>query len=184
MSGKGKSMGKKWGRNEDIQIGDIFYDFSSFTPVPAEYYQVTALRGKTLVELHAIHSDGHFSEGGHWVPTRPIPGCFMDRKYAEDFGVYAVQRRGQTVLTAREEITARVMPEKTAWGMPLLRELEHFGKYRLEYWFWQTLPQDWAPWDPKDLQMMKDYYAQCNEVYKKRSEGDLETPWPKNPREK
>lgn len=56
-------MGKKWGRNEDIKIGDIFRDFSSFTPEPAEYYQVTTLRGKTLVELHALHSDGFFSEG-------------------------------------------------------------------------------------------------------------------------
>lgn len=176
-------MGKKWGRNEDIQIGDIFYDFSSLTPVPAEYYQVTALRGKTLVELRALHSDGYFSEGGHWVPTRPIPGCFMDRKYAEDFGVYEVQRRGQTVRTAREEITARVMPEKTARGRLLLRELE-YGWIRLEYWLEQILPEDWDPWDPEDLQMMKDYYTQWNEVSKKRSEGDLETPWPKHPREK
>lgn len=108
----------------------------------------------------------------------------MDRKYAEDFGVYEVQRQGQTVFTDREEITARVMPEKTARGIPLLRELEYCGKHRLEYWFWQTSPEEWDPWDPEDLQMMKDYYVQWNEVSKKRLEGDLETPWPKNPREK
>ena len=53
-------MGKKWGSNEDIHIGGIFCCYADSWP---EYYQVTALRGRTQVILHAVRSEIYINEG-------------------------------------------------------------------------------------------------------------------------
>lgn len=57
-------MGRKWGSNESIRIGDIFECISVLSSwARPEYYQVVALRGRTQVMLHAIRSETYINEG-------------------------------------------------------------------------------------------------------------------------
>ena len=61
--------------NASVKIGDIFYDSWGYDQTNIDFYQVVGLRGKSSVELRAIHSlhepDGYMSE-----KVRPDVGNF------------------------------------------------------------------------------------------------------------
>ena len=102
-------------RNHDIQIGDIFeYSFSDADGLGTSrsYYQVVALRGKTLVILNAIRAE-HFTDGAAARPSVQHPVVYLrprkDDFYREDGGFLTRFVRGT--------------------GRPCLRDAEHRWRY-------------------------------------------------------
>ena len=146
-------MGKKWGSNEDIHVGDIFHCYSAGIPSSGrpKYYQVVALRGKTQVVLHAIRSETFFNEGipgtDLWEDglnrTRSLPGQFMTEQ--EMWKICAFEVRGKRVRITGEEVTAWVQPERRPDGRPWLLEVGP-GGWRLGYYYELERPEDWEPW--------------------------------------
>lgn len=55
-------MGKKWGSNKGIHVGDVFSCYRGIHD-HLEYYQVVGLRGQTQGVLHAIRSETYIQEG-------------------------------------------------------------------------------------------------------------------------
>lgn len=146
-------MGKKWGSNEDIHVGDIFRCnggmISSGRP---EYYQVVALRGRTQVVLHAVRSETFTQEGisedglmhCYRTRTRPLLGQFMARE--EMWEICAFWKGDKCIEVSGEEVTAWVQPERRPDGTPWLLEVGP-GGWRKGYYYEPVRPEDWEPWD-------------------------------------
>ena len=146
-------MGKKWGSNEDIHVGDIFHcDCVCSSSGRPHYYQVVALRGRTQVVLHAIRSETYTQEGisedgpmhYHRTRIRPLIGQFMAREDMWEICEFEV--RGKRIRVTGEEVTAWVCPERRPDGTPWLLEVGP-GGWRLGYCYEPEQPENWEPWD-------------------------------------
>jgi len=175
-------MGKKWGSNEDIHIGDIFRCYELDRP---EYYQVTALRGSTQVVLRAIESETYIQEGiGEYSPlllkkkrSRPLPEQFIPEG---TFGVYEVLVRGRRLRLTVETVTAWVLPYQVEDDRPRLQEVGYFGQ-RWGIWYHLEVQKDWEPWTPEQIKALEEYERACDEVHIRHMKGDEESPWPEYP---
>ena len=154
-------MGKKWGSNEDIRVGDIFRsDDIYWSCGRPTYYQVVALRGKTQVVLHAIRSETYTQEGisedgplyFYRTRTRPLLGQFMAKE--EMWETHEFEVRGKRVRITGEEVTAWVQPDRRPDGRPWLREVGP-GWSRLGYYYDLERPENWEPWDIETARRME-----------------------------
>ena len=178
-------MGKKWGSNEDIHIGDIFrcWTVNSFRP---DYYQVVSLRGRTQVILRAIQSETYINEGIddysllflHRERTRPLPGRFADEN--EGWPVHGYRKGDREILVTWQTVTAWVHPCRTSEGRPQLQEVGEFSR-RLGITYSLELPKDWEPWDAETIQKLEEYERQRNEVCARHLKGETDVPWPEYP---
>lgn len=154
-------MNHKWASNKGIQIGDI-YRCDTFWGERPEYYEVTALRGRTQVVLHAIHSEEFAQEGIeegsplslYRTRTRPLPGQFMRRE--EMWGVCEVMYRGRRVLLTGEEAVAWAVDEQRVEGRPYrLREVGpgwHLHGVLYNY----CPPEEWRVWSLEEVRAMEE----------------------------
>lgn len=176
-------MGKKWGSNANIHIGDIFYYCGDYT---WGYYQVVALKGKTQVVLHAIGMEWYINEGiGEDSPLfwrkkrrRPLPGWFLGRN--DGFPVYSHRKKDKEFLEYVDELTAWVLPDVAGTGDNYLRIVGWLGRYG-SIDFIQEFPKDWEPWTPEQIKLLEEYEQAKDERYKKLWEGDEDPPWPEYP---
>ena len=123
-------MSKKWGSNEGIRIGDIFWCWCGpYVGQPdSDYYQIVALRGKTQVVLRPLRMETYINDGIekdsplYWLRERkrPLPGQFMT---ADELVAMARYERGKEIRRTGEEVTAWVLPDKTVEGRLLLQEV-------------------------------------------------------------
>ena len=180
-------MGKKWGSNEDIRIGDIFDCIVSENLwARPEYYQVVALRGRTQVILHAGRSETYINEGIsedsslHWhrKRTRPLPGQFMTED--EMWVIVEYQRRGKTIRITGEKVTAWVSPDRSPDGSPILLEVGELPR-RWGIYYRLAQPKDWEPWDAEMIQKLEEYRRQENEAIVRQWKGETDVPWPEYP---
>lgn len=149
-------MGKKWGSNEDIRIGDVFecWDGPDMLQPDSDYYQVVALRGKTQVVLRPLQMETYINEGIaedsplHWrrERKRPLPGHFMT---AEHLTALVRYERGKEIRRIGEEVTAWVLPDHTIEGRSRLQEVRWNAIYSL------ALPEDWEPWDAETIKQLE-----------------------------
>lgn len=175
-------MGKKWGSNQDIHAGDIFCCWTDGWPT---YYQVTALRGRTQVILHAVRSETYINEGiaedsplyWHRKRTRPLAGQLLP---ADETIAFVFWERGKPVRVAQEEVTAWVLPCRSVDDRPQLQVMGIAGK-RMHVTFTMGQPEDWEPWDAEMIRKLEEYARQKNEVFMKHLEGDKEKSWPEYP---
>ena len=166
-------MGKKWGSNEGIRIGDIFECWGSpYLDQPdSNYYQVVALRGKTQVVLRPLQMATYINEGIaedsplHWRKERkrPLPGRFMTAEYLIAQVHY---ERGKEIRRTGEEVTAWVLPGRTIDGRPQLREVRWSAIYSL------ALPEDWEPWDTETIKQLEDEDLQARKDLAQRWLGE------------
>ena len=178
-------MGKRWGSNEDIHIGDIF-NCEGLIPRP-DYYQVVALRGKTQVVLHAIHSETYINDGiAEDSPlsrkrTRPMPGQFMREDEMPGPGVYAYWKRDKEIRVIGEKVTAWVSLDRKPDGSPILLEVGELSR-KFEIYYTLARPKDWEPWDEETIQKLEEYERARDEVFRERFlKGNKEVPWPEYP---
>ena len=181
-------MGKKWGSNEDIHVGDIYQCICTAWDDLHTYYQVTALRGKTQVVLHAIHRETYINEGigedsplyGMRKRQRPLPGQF---KSFEDSGGlrFEWEVKGKLIELTTEELTAWVMPEKP--GPDRRHRLRAVGLAwtKFEAWFEHTLPEDWEHWDAETIRKLEEYYRQQEEALDRYLAREKDVVWPEYP---
>lgn len=177
-------MGRKWGSNEGIHIGDIFKCVWELgTWYREEYYQVVALRGRTQVVLHAVHSETYINEGIaedsslRRERTRPLPGQFMRAdEMPEVPPIRMYEKQGKLILDAGERVTAWVSLERMPTGRLLLREVGNLGCY-----FIQGKPRDWELWDAETIQKLEEYAHQADEVLRRHDKGETDVPWPEYP---
>ena len=166
-------MGKKWGSNEDIRIGDVFecWDGPDMLQPDSDYYQVVALRGKTQVVLRPLQMETYINEGIaedsplHWrrERKRPLPGRFMTAEYLIAQVHY---ERGKEIRRTGEEVTAWVLPDRTIDGRPQLREVRWSAIYSL------ALPEDWEPWDTETIKQLEDEDLQARKELAQRWLGE------------
>ncbi len=185
-------MGKKWGSNEGIQIGDVFRCSRPFFFAPAgaeraEHYQVTALKGKTQVVLHAIHTESYINEGiaedsllyDKRKRTRPVLGQFLTEDDEEvTYGV-RVEIDGKEVRFHRAEVTAWVLfrPEQTPDHSFRLKEVG----WENRIFYDQARPKDWEPWDAEMIRKLEEYYRQQDEALTRYLHGEKDVPSPEYP---
>ena len=159
-------MGSKWGSNEGIRIGDIFWCWCGpYADQPAsDYYQVVALRGKTQVVLRPLRTERYINEGIeegsplHWnrEQERPLPGQFLT---ASELIAMARYERGKEIMRTGEEVTAWVLPERTVEGRLLLQEVRWGSTFSLAH------PEDWEPWDAETIQRLEEETLQEREDF-------------------
>jgi len=147
-------MGKKWGSNEEIRIGDVFRSWIFWDDFPwvTDYYQVTALRGKTQVVLRALCTEFLFQGGSEedhlrWLRAkqiRPLPGRFLPEK---ELGWVQIYKKGKILSYPEGEVTAWVHPVKEPDGRIQLVEVgwEKGVCFSMEY------PEDWVPRDAEAI---------------------------------
>lgn len=164
-------MAQKWGSNEDIHIGDIFQSEEAWS-LYSLYYQVTALRGKTQVVLHAIDSERYINEliqedsPLYWrrKQERPLPGQFLDEG---ELGVYGFQQRGKWIRLTQERVTAWVLPDPVFGDRLQLRAVGlPWKKWGL--CFYSLRPEDWEPWDAETIRRMEEEDRAEHEELRKR----------------
>lgn len=170
-------MGKKWGSNEDIHIGDIFRcdNIHSLSGRPL-YYQVVGLRGRTQVVLHAIWSETYTQEGisedgplyFYRTRTRPLPGQFMARQ--DMWEICAFWKGDKCIEISGEEVTAWVYPERRPDGTPWLLEVGP-GGWRLGYYYEPERPEDWEPWDAETARQKEEEERARQEAWDKGEDG-------------
>ena len=166
-------MGKKWGSNEGIRIGDIFECwYGPYLDRPdSDYYQVVALRGKTQMVLRPLQRETYINEGIaedsplHWrrERKRPLPGCFMTAKHLTALVRY---ERGKEIRRTGEEVTAWVLPDHTIEGRPQLQEVCWKAIYNL------ALPKDWEPWDAETIKQLEEEDLQARKELAQRWLGE------------
>lgn len=166
-------MGKKWGSNEGICIGDIFECWSGpYLDQPdSDYYQVVALRGKTQVVLRPLRMETYINEGIeegsplYWrrKRKRPLPGRFMT---TDELTILARYEHGKEIRRTGEEVTAWVLPDRTVEGGLVLQEV------RWRSTFSSVQPEDWEPWDAETIKQMEDEYRQEMEDLARRFLGE------------
>ena len=166
-------MGKKWGSNEGIRIGDIFecWDGPYLDRPDSDYYQVVALRGKTQMVLRPLQMETYINEGIaedsplHWrrERKRPLPGRFMT---AEHLIARVRYERGKEIRRTGEEVTAWVLPGRTIEGRPQLREVRWGAIYSL------ALPEDWEPWDAETIKQLEEEDLQARKELAQRRLGE------------
>lgn len=162
-------MSKKWGSNEDIRIGDIFWCWCGpYAGQPdSDYYQIVALRGKTQVVLRPLRMETYINDGIekdrplYWLRERkrPLPGQFMT---ADELVARARYERGKEIRRAGEEVTAWILPDKTVEGRLLLQEVRWGAIFSL------ARPEDWEPWDAETIRRMEEEELQEREDFAKR----------------
>lgn len=162
-------MGKKWGSNEDIHIGDIFRCWSISGYDIWMYYQVVELRGKSQVVLHAVESERYINEivpedSPLWWArnrSRPLPGQFapLDNPVMR----WAFWQRNAYIELTAEKLTAWVLPQRDMDGRIQLQAMGLFYK-KMGYSFSQELPEDWEPWDEETLRKYEEYERQEREA--------------------
>ena len=156
-------MGKKWGSNEDIRVGDIFRCENVWIDPSGrpKYYQVVALRGRTQVVLHAVRSETYTQEGisedgplyFYRTRTRPLLGQFMARE--EMWEIRAFWKGDKYIEVSGEEVTAWVQPVRWPDGSPQLREMGP-GGWKWGYIYELERPEDWEPWDLETVRRMEE----------------------------
>lgn len=166
-------MSGKWGSNEGIHIGDIFYCWHGpYVSEPdSDYYQVVSLRGRTQVVLRPIRTEKYINEGiGEDSPiywyreqNRPLPGQFMT---ASELIAFARYERGKEIRRTGEEVTAWVLPDRTVDGRLLLQEVRWHAAYSL------ALPGDWEPWDAETVKQLEEEARQEKEALIRRLQGE------------
>lgn len=150
-------MGKKWGSNRDIHPGDIFQ-----CRVNDDWfwmYQVTALRGKTQVALHAIQSECFVDEGIapdsplSWRRKleRPLLGQYAPKEQVIKYGFWC---KGEYQEITSEETLAWVLPERAADGRHYLQAVGPASR-RCGVCFQQVLPEDWQPLPAERIQELE-----------------------------
>lgn len=159
-------MENKWGSNEGIRIGDIFECLCGpYLGNPdSAFYQVTALRGGTQVVLRPLRTERYINEGiGEDSPlslfrerTRPLPGQFLT---ADDVSAMVRYERGREIRRTGLEVTAWVLPKRTAEGRVQLQEVRWGSTFSLAH------PEDWAPWDAETIRQMEEKTLQEREEY-------------------
>lgn len=175
-------MGKKWGSNEDIHIGDIFSSWGEIW----QYYQVVELRGKCQVMLHAIYSERFVNEG---IPedyklfwrrkrTRPVPGAFADVNHPVERREYCI--RGKRFELITERLTAWVCPKRNEDGRHQLQAMGLHYKM-LGLCFDQEFPKDWAVWDADMIEKLEEYERQYSEASDRAWKGEEDVVWPEYP---
>ena len=162
-------MGRKWGSNKDIHIGDIFSSEDYGTNCRREYYQVVALRGRTQVVLRAIHSETYINESIaedsplFWrrERSRPLPGQFID----EDDGwpVHSCWKGDKEIIDNWQTVTAWVLPCLAYGERPILREIGEISRRVGGFTYTLELPEDWEPWDAEKIQVMEEYERKQDE---------------------
>lgn len=150
-------MCAKWGSSEEIHVGDIFECwFGPYGNQPeTDWYQVTALRGRTQVKLRPLRMETYINEeiqegsSLYWrrERKRPLPGQFME---AEKLIALTRYERGREIRRTGEEVTAWVLPDRTAEGRLLLQEVLWKSIFSL------ARPEDWAPWDSETIRQMEE----------------------------
>lgn len=180
-------MGRKWGSNEDIHVGDIFDCIASASPFARpDYYQVVALKGRTQVVLHAIHSETYINEGisedsplsRYRKRDRPLPGQFMREDEMREIREY--RKQGKLIRFAGERVTAWVSPDRAGNGRLLLYEVGEIGR-GLGVYYTLAEPKDWEPWDAEAIRKLEEYERAYNEVLREHLNGNKEVPWPEYP---
>lgn len=166
-------MGKKWGSNEGIHVGDIFACWAGpYGGQPdSDYYQVTALHGKTQVVLRPLRMERYIQEGiesGSPLDLfrerkRPLPGQIMS---ADELTATAHYEHGKEIRRTGVEVTAWVLPDRTAEGRTLLQEVH----WRCQYTF--ALPEDWEPWEAETIKRMEEEARQEMENFARRFLGE------------
>lgn len=155
-------MGQKWGRNDGIHIGDVFYCWGPPTfalcSERAEHYQVIALRGKAQVVLRALRSEPYINENVKegsplWrifrERSRPLPGQFMAESELE---VTPFMVNGKLILTPGWEVTAWVLPFKSPEGRYRLIEVG----WKKGVGFDMEYPEDWESWDEETIKRLEE----------------------------
>lgn len=167
------------GSNENIHVGDIFHCWNSdYTCY--DYYQVTALRGKTQVVLRAIKMETYINEGIaedsplYWRRKgwRPLPGQFwpLDKPVIR----YGFWVRGKYIDVTPEEVTAWVMPEQFfTEGRPRLQAVGLAWKKLGRIWFELGLPEDWEPWDAEMIRKLEEHERQEEEYERQEAEARM-----------
>lgn len=150
-------MSAKWGSNEEVRIGDIFECwFGPYMAQPeTDWYQVTALRGRTQVVLRPLRMETYINEeiqegsSLYWLRERkrPLPGQFLE---ADELIAMARYERGREIRRTGEEVTAWVLPDRTADGRLVLQEVLWKSSFSL------ARPEDWAPWDAETIRQMEE----------------------------
>lgn len=166
-------MGNKWGSNEGIRVGDIFECLRGpYLGNPdSDYYQVAALRGRTQVALRPLRTERYINESIEADSplslfrerTRPLPGQFLT---ADDVSAMVRYERGREIRRTGLEVTARVLPNRTAEGRVQLQEVRWGSGFR------QSFPEDWAPWDAETIRQMEEKTLQEREDYARRLIGE------------
>ncbi len=159
-------MSKKWGSNEGIRIGDIFWCWCGpYVGQPdSDYYQIVALRGKTQVVLRPLRMETYINDGIekdsplYWLRERkrPLPGQFMT---ADELVAMARYERGKEIRRTGEEVTAWVLPDKTVEGRLLLQEVRWGSIFSL------ARPEDWEAWDAETIRRMEEETLQEREDF-------------------
>lgn len=179
-------MGKKWGSNADIRIGDIF-SCSDSCDFYENYYQVVALKGKTQVVLRAIESESYINKGItedsplFWrrERERPLPGKFTERS-ALQIREFCV--RGKYVRVFSGEITAWVLPDRLEDIWTQLQPVGvSYGVFFLCASLCLARPKDWEPWDAETIRKLEEYERQTEEVRRRHLHGEEDVPWPEYP---
>lgn len=175
-------MDHKWGSNKGIQIGDIYRcEVSNCWRDRPEYYEVTALRGRTQVVLRAIRSEEFIQEGiaeGSPISfyrkrTRPLPGCFLRRD--ELLWYVELIYRGRKVAVGGEEATAWVMFGEQVEGRPCLLREVGAGWHVQGALYRYTPPEEWQPWSAEQIRAMELEEEECRRpVQPCGTEGDAE----------
>ena len=159
-------MRKKWGSNEGIHVGDIFECWAGpYGGKPdSDYYQVTALRGKTQVLLRPLRTERYIQEGideGSLLSLfrerkRPLPGQFMT---GDELTAMVRYERGKEIRRTGIEVAAWVLTDRTVEGRQMLQEVH----WRCQYSF--SLPEDWEPWGAETVKRMEEEIgrASCRE---------------------
>lgn len=165
-------MGRKWGSNESIRIGDIFECISVLSSwARPEYYQVVALRGRTQVVLRAICSETYINEGIakdsplYWrrERSRPLPGQFMDE--TEEWPVRSLWKGDKEIWDNWHTVTAWGLPFLAFGECPVFREISEFSRWQGGIIYTLELPEDWEPWNAKKIQELEEYDRQQHEKF-------------------
>lgn len=166
-------MGSKWGSSEGIHVGDIFACWAGpYGGQPdSDYYQVTALRGKTQVVLRPLRTERYINKGieqGSPLSlfrerTRPLPGQFLT---ADDVIVMVRYERGKEIRRTGLEVTAWVLPNRTMEGRVQLQEVRWRSAFSL------THPKDWEPWDAETVKQLEEAVHQEREDFARRFLGE------------
>lgn len=166
-------MRKKWGSNEGIHVGDIFECWAGpYGGKPdSDYYQVTALRGKTQVLLRPLRTERYIQEGideGSLLSLfrerkRPLPRQFMT---GDELTAMVRYERGKEIRRTGIEVAAWVLTDRTVEGRQMLQEVH----WRCQYSF--SLPEDWEPWGAETVKRMEEEAHQERENFARRFLGE------------
>lgn len=95
--------------------------------------------------------------------TRPLPGQFLT---ADDVSAMVRYECGREIRRTGLEVTAWVLPNRTAEGRVQLQEV------RWGSGFSQSFPEDWVPWDAETIRRTEKKTLQEREDFARRFLGE------------